>query len=312
MTVSPPLQALLDAAAVAALPPLSEQPLDQVRAGAIQFAMTGAGEKQPVGRVEERELPGPAGDIPVRVYVPDASLPLPVVAYFHGGGWVFMGIETHDWICRRLANATGAIVVSVEYRLAPEARFPAALDDCLAVTQWLAGHADELGGDPRRVAVAGDSAGGNLAAATALAWRDADEPALAAEVLVYPVLDADAATPSYAANAEGYLLTADTMRWFWDQYLGADGDRADPRASPIRATDLTGLPPALVLTAEYDPLRDEGNAYAARLAATGVPVEHHEYAGMVHGFLGMFDLVTEATDAMDRIGAFLRAAFGAA
>jgi acetyl esterase len=307
--VSPALQALLDASAQANLPALADQPLDEVRAGAIAFAQVGAGKKQNVAHVEDRDLPGIAGDIPVRVYAPESAEPLPIIAYFHGGGWVFMGIETHDWICRRLANACSAVVVSVEYRLAPEHKFPAGLDDCMAVTTWLAENGEVLGGDPARLAVAGDSAGGNLAAAVALASRADDGPRLAAQVLVYPATDAACATPSIVQNAEGYLLTAEAMRWFWEQYLGPGGDSDDGYASVLRHPDLAGLPPTLVITAEYDPLRDEGEAYGEHLAQAGVEVSTRRFDGMIHGFLGMDELVPEANEAMDEITKFLSAIF---
>jgi acetyl esterase len=302
---------MLDAAAAADLPPVETLPLEVTRAGAIAFATSGAGEKQPVADVDDRDLPGPAGEIPVRVYTPDGEGPFPVVAYLHGGGWVFMGIETHDWICRRLANAAGAIVVSVEYRLAPEHPFPAPLDDCMAVVHWLASKADELGGDPNRLAVAGDSAGGNLAAAVTLASRAADGPRVAAQALVYPVTDAACATPSFVQNAEGYLLTASAMRWFWQQYLGDDGNPDDGYASVLRHADLTDLPPTLVITAEFDPLRDEGEAFAEHLAAAGTDVTLRRFDGMVHGFLGMDALLPEADLAMEEIAAFLGQAFRA-
>jgi len=308
--VAPPIRALLDAAAQAEAPPIEEQPIDQARAGAIAFASLGAGEKQDVVRVDDRLLPGLVGDIAVRVYVPEGEPPLPVVAYFHGGGFVFMGIETHDWICRRLANASGAIVVSVDYRLAPEHRYPAALDDCMAVTTWLAEHGGVVGADPERLAVAGDSAGGNLAAAVALASRTVGGPRVSAQVLVYPVTDAACATPSFVQNAEGYLLTAGTMRWFWKQYLGPDGDPDDGYASVLRAPDLSGLPPTLVITAEYDPLRDEGEAYAEHLTEAGVDATVHRYDGMIHGFLGLPDITPDATAAMTEVGDFLRRALG--
>jgi acetyl esterase len=308
MPVAPPIQAFLDAAASAGLPPLYDLPLDEARQNAVVGVQAWEGPKQPVARVEDRQLATAVGPLAARVYTPvETTEPVAVVAYFHGGGWVIMGIDTHDGICRRLARASGAIVVSVEYRLAPEHRFPAALDDCFAATEWLAEHAAELGGDPARLAVAGDSAGGNLAATVALRAR-VHGPALAAQVLVYPVCDAARDTASYAENREGYLLSARDMAWFWDCYLGPDGDPADPFASPLRAADLGGLPPALVLTAEYDPLRDEGEAYARRLDGFDVPVEAHRFEHMIHGFLGMEALVPEADEAMARAGAFLRAA----
>jgi acetyl esterase len=216
-------------------------------------------------------------------------------------------LETHDRIARRLCRASGALIVSVEYRLAPEHHFPAPLDDCMAATHWLSDNAGELDGDPARLAVAGDSAGGNLAAAVALASRADDGPGLAAQVLIYPVTDAACATPSFVQNAEGYLLSASSMRWFWEQYLGPDGDPDSGYASVLRAPDLATLPPALVVTAEFDPLRDEGEAYAEHLREAGNDVTVRRYDGMVHGFLGMDALVPAADAAMNEIGAFLSA-----
>jgi len=306
MPVAPGLRAFLDQVAAANAPPLQTLPLDVAREGAVTMVAAYEGPKQPVAAVKDTELATATGTLRARVYRPDTTGDLlPIVAYFHGGGWVIMGIETHDGICRRLANASGALVVSVEYRLAPEDRFPAALDDCDAATRWLAEHGRDLGGDPTRIAVAGDSAGGNLAAAVALRARTRG-PALRAQALVYPVCDSACATESYRANGESYLLTADTMAWFWDCYLGPDGDPGDPFASPLHADDLAGLPPAMVITAEYDPLRDEGEAYAHRLDQSGVPVTAHRFDGVIHGFIGMEALVPEADAAMAAVGEFLR------
>lgn len=308
MAVAPELGTFLDQLAAADAPSIETLPLDVARGGAIAMVQATEGPKQPVASVEDRELTTSLGPLRARVYRPVATDgPLPIVAYFHGGGWVIMGIETHDNICRRLANTSGAVVVSIDYRLAPEHRFPAALDDCFAATLWLADHAIDVGGDPTRLVVAGDSAGGNLAAAVALRAR-AEGPELLGQVLVYPACDATSETQSYRANGEGYLLTATTMAWFWDCYLGPDGDPADPFASPLRA-DLAGLPAALVITAEYDPLRDEGEAYARRLEGFDVPVAVHRFTGVIHGFLGMEALVPEADAAMAEIGAFLRDVF---
>jgi acetyl esterase len=230
-----------------------------------------------------------------------------VIAYFHGGGFVLGNLDTHDRLSRRLCRASQALVVTVDYRLAPEHRFPAALDDCMAVTHWLGDNAADLRGDRDRIALAGDSAGGNLAAAVALASRADDGPSLAAQALVYPVIDAACATPSFVQNADGYLLTASVMRWFWDQYLGPDGDPDNGYASVLRAPDLAGLPPTLVITAEFDPLRDEGEAYAEHLRNAGNDVTMHRYDGMIHGFLGMDAVVDDADTAMAEVGAFLRA-----
>ncbi len=310
MPVTPAVGTLLDQLAAVNAPSIETLPLDLARQGAIAMVQAMEGPKQPVASVEDRELATRSGRLWARVYRPvptDESLP--IVAYFHGGGWVIMGIETHDNICRRLANASGAVVVSIDYRLAPEHRFPAALDDCFAATEWLAEHGADVGGDPTRLVVAGDSAGGNLAAAAALRART-DGLDLRGQVLVYPVCDAAAGTESYQANGEGFLLTATTMAWFWDCYLGPDGDPADPLASPIHAPDLTGLPPALVITAEYDPLRDEGEAYARHLDGFGVPVTLHRFDGLIHGFLGMEAIIPEADAAMTEIGAFVRAVCG--
>ncbi|MEX2254487.1 MAG: alpha/beta hydrolase [Acidimicrobiia bacterium] len=308
MPVAPELQPYVDGVNGADLRPIFESPIEQVRDQSALFAHMGAKDAEPVEVVEDRTLPGPAGDIPVRVYDPDPGATSPVVAYFHGGGFVMMDLDTHDRVCRRLANAANAVVVSVDYRLAPEHRFPAALDDCMAVIHWLTVHAAELAGDPARIAVTGDSAGGNLAAATALAARNGG-PGLAAQVLIYPVIDAACDTDSFATNAEGYLLTADTMRWFWDLYLGPDGDRDDPYASVMRVDDLSTAPPALVITAEYDVLRDEGEAYAERLRAAGVEVITSRYAGMIHGFLAMDDMTSAAGAAIREAAAFLQACF---
>jgi acetyl esterase len=311
MPVAPGLAGYLAQVAAANAPPIETLPLEDARAYATTAMQATEGPRQSVAWVEDRELSTATGPSWVRVYRPvPTDDPLPVIAYFHGGGWVLMGIETHDRICRRLANATGAVVVSVDYRLAPEHRFPAALDDCFAVTEWLADHAGRLGGDPQRLVVAGDSAGGNLAAAVALRARAAG-PALRGQVLVYPACDAAAETESLRTNGEGYLLTAADIAWFWGCYLGPDGDPMDPLASPIHAPDLTALPPAVVITAEYDPLRDEGEAYARRLDGFDVPVVLHRFDGVIHGFLGMEGLVPEADAAVAAIGAFTRGLFAA-
>jgi acetyl esterase len=260
-----------------------------------------------VARVEDRVI---AGEVPVRVYWPDASrgTPAPAVVYCHGGGWVLCDLETHDIPCRNLANATGAVVVSVDYRLAPEHRFPAAVDDAYAALQWVHDHAGDLGVNPDRLAIAGDSAGGNLTAALALAARDQGGPPLRFQLLIYPVLDHDFGRPSMIENADGYFLTATHMRWYWDQYVPDVAVRDDPLASPLRATDVRGLPPAYVVTAECDPLRDEGHAYADRLRAAGVPVTYRCAPGMFHGFFGMGDVLATAKIENEAAYAAVRAA----
>lgn len=264
----------------------------------------------PVGRVEDRRIPGPAGEIPVRIYTPEGSGPFPLIAFFHGGGFVLCSLETHDELCRAMCRDAGAVVVSVDYRLAPEAKYPAAADDCYAATAWCAAHAAELGADAARLVVAGDSAGGNLAAVTALRARDLGAPRIRHQVLIYPATHCDFNTPSYRENAQGYFLTADAMRWFWAHYLANPAQASEPYACPAHAADLKGLPPATVITAEYDPLRDEGEDYAAQLRAAGVPVVLKRYDGMIHGFVSMGDVFDDARAAQRLIAEQLRAAWG--
>jgi acetyl esterase len=305
LSLDPEARAYLEATAALGLPSFAEQGAVAAREAAALRAPLLAGELEPVARVEDRTLPGPAGPIRVRLYAPEASAPLPVLAYFHGGGWVTGDLDTHDSACRGLANRARCLVVAVDFRCAPEHRFPAALEDCWAVVEWLGHEAGGLGGDPARIAVCGDSAGGNLAAAVALRAKERGGPLLAAQVLVYPVLDFNLDTPSYLASANGYGLTRDAMRWYWEQYLGEDGDGSLPEASPLRAGDLSGVAPALILTCEHDPLRDEGAAYARRLAAAGVPVEAIDEAGMIHGYFRMAGVISRARKSWDDCGRFL-------
>src|SRR2546428_1392607 len=233
--------------------PFDELSVDEARAAIVTLSAA-AGEGGAVARVETRAVPGRRGEIPVRVYTPEGRAPFPVLVYFHGGGWVIGSLETHDGICRHLANAAGAVVVSVDYRLAPEHPFPASGEDAYAATRWVAANAAALGGDPRRIAVGGDSAGGNLAAVVSLMARDRGGPPLVFQLLVYPVTDLPSANASYRENAEGYFLTAKSMHWFFAHYCGANPDASDPYLCPLRAKNLRGLPPALVVTAEFDPL----------------------------------------------------------
>jgi len=269
---------------------------------------------EPVGAVDDRTVPGPAGRVPVRVYHPAGTgdtAPLPVVAFFHGGGWVVCDLDSHDGMCRAICNASGCIVVAVDYRLAPEHRFPAGAEDAYAVTAWLAEHAAELGGDGSRLAVCGDSAGGNLAAVVALMARDRGGPRLGLQVLVYPVIDYRFDTSSHLDPGDPKVLQSDEVRYYWHEYLTDTAEGAHPYASPIRAGSLAGLPPALVVLAEYDPLRDEGHAYAQRLASEGVPVDEVRYDGMFHSFVTFLSALPQARAAVGRIGDALRAAFPA-
>jgi acetyl esterase len=295
----------------AGLPPLGSVSVEETRQGMV--AATAAGEEpEPVAKVEDRSIPGPGGQIPVRIYTPQGSGPFPVLVYFHGGGWVIGNVDTHDPTCRTLTNAAGCVVVSVDYRLAPEHKFPAAVDDCYAATQWVAANAAAINGDSSRIAIGGDSAGGNLTAVVAIEAREQGGPPLVFQLLVYPVTDYSFSTPSYQDNADGYLLTKDSMVWFWDHYLRTEADGQDHRASPLRASDLTGLPPALVITAEYDPLRDEGEAYGRRLQEAGVDTTISRYDGMIHGFFGMVGIMDKSGQVMEEATAALRAAFAGA
>ena len=263
--------------------------------------------------VRDLSIPGAGGDpetsLPIRTYTPPGEGARPVFVYFHGGGWVRGDLDTHDGLCRLLAETADCVVVSVDYRRAPEHRFPAAVHDAYAATAWAAEYAGIVGGDPDRVAVGGDSAGGNLAAAVTLLARERDGPELAHQVLLYPVTDYTFDTSSYDENAAGYLLSRASMRWYWERYLGDDIDGANPYASPLRARDLSGLPSATVITAGYDPLRDEGAAYADRLREGGVSVTHENYPGMVHVFASFPDL-DRARDARRVIADGLATAFG--
>jgi acetyl esterase len=263
-----------------------------------------------VGGVSERSIAGPGGTLKLRIYRPVGPGPFPLLAFFHGSGFVLCSLDTHDGMCRNLCAGVGCVVVSVDYRLAPEHRYPAGLDDCVFATRWIAEHAAELEGDVGRLAVCGDSAGGNLAAAAALRIRDEAGPALCGQLLIYPVTDYHTpGTPSYQANAEGYGLTRDTMVWFWTHYLSDPAEAAQPYVSPLRAGNLGGLPPALVVTAEYDPLRDEGEDYARALRAAGTPCVMSRWQGMNHGFFFWVGLVDKAGEAMDESCAWLRQIF---
>ena len=304
MPLDPMAEILLQRMAATEAPPMSEMSPQEARE-AYRELTTLAGTPEDVKNVEDRAIDG----VPCRVYSAGAGK-APAVLFFHGGGWVIGDLETHDVMCRSLANATGAVVVSVGYRRAPEHRFPAAAEDCFAVTRWVAEHGAAIGADGTRLAVCGDSAGGNLAAVVALRARDEGGPALRTQVLVYPVTDAAMDSASYTENGEGKLLTADVMRWFWAQYAPDAADREHAYASPVRAAELARTAPALVITAEFDPLRDEGEAYAALLEKAGVPVTLHRYDGQVHGFVHLSGFFPQGTAALAEIAAHLNDAFG--
>lgn len=261
-----------------------------------------------LGDVRDLRVPGPASSVPVRTYNPSpGGPPLPVIVYYHGGGYVIGDLDTHDGVCRSIARRSGCLVLSVDYRLAPEHRLPAAVDDACADLRWIADSAGTVGGDPSRIAVAGDSAGASLATVVAILARDQGGPHLCAQALVYPGVDASTTDrPSCRFFATGYLLTTGRLRWFYDQYVPAASDRSDIRVSPILAADLGRLPPALVLTAQFDPLRDEGEEYARKLEAAGVPVLMRRFDGMVHGFLSVDRWLPAAREAVDLVASFLR------
>jgi len=260
--------------------------------------------------VEDRHIPGPAGQLPVRIYTPEAPRPMGVLVYYHGGGWVLGDLESHDNVCRALANGAGCVVVSVDYRLAPEHKFPAAPEDCYAATRWVAENAESLGADPSRVAVGGDSAGGNLAAAVAMMARDRSGPAIRFQLLFYPVTDCALDTPSQKEfAADGYVLSRGDMEWFWNHYLEAGADRQNPYACPLRAKNLGNLPPALILTASHDPLRDEGERFAERLMTSGTKVTCTRYDGVVHGFVSFADALDQGKKGLEQAAEALRNAF---
>ena len=255
--------------------------------------------------VENRAI---AGQIAIRLYRPTVGSTLPCLMFFHGGGWVLGDLDTHDTLCRRLARESGCVVVAVDYRHPPEHRFPAALDDCFAAVQYVAAHARDFDLDASRLAVCGDSAGGNLAAAVTLRARDEDGPRLHSQWLIYPVIGADFDTVSYRTFGENYGLTRAAMRWFWNQYVPILLDRGNPLATPGNALSLAGLPTAHVITAEYDVLRDEGERYALRLRAAGVRVTARRYDGMIHGFLHMAEPFDDGKRAVTELGQAIRSA----
>ncbi len=264
-----------------------------------------------VAEIRDLAIPGAGGTIALRLYRPDRAGCHPALVYLHGGGWVLGDIPTHERLCTEIVHGAGCAVVSVGYRLAPEHKFPAAAEDAFAATQWVSNHAEELGIDARRIAVGGDSAGANLATVACLMARDRQASMPVCQILVYPVTDCDFETPSYRENAEGCLLTRSTMQWFWKCYVDSEADMLHPYASPLKAEDLSGLPAALVITAELDPLRDEGESYARRLQEAGVPTSLTRYDGMIHAFIRRTDIFDQAHAAQREVCRRLRQAFAA-
>lgn len=302
--LDPQIRAILEQLEAKGDPPLETLPVAEARQAAMDGLAEWRGDPEPVSKVEDLRIPGPDVLIPIRIYYPERAIPSAALVYFHGGGWVVCNLDTHDVICRSIARQSGAVVVSVDYRLAPEHKFPAAVTDCYAATKWVAENAEALGIDPSRISVGGDSAGGNLAAVISLKSRDENGPDIASQALVYPVTDLSSFdTPSYREFADGYGLTAPEMEWFRAHYLARPEDGHSPHASPLLAADLRGLPPALVITAECDPLRDEAEAYAKRLNESGVPVWLTRYTGMIHPFFSMPGGVTKGREAIAEVAA---------
>jgi acetyl esterase len=307
--LDPGVRALLDAIEKVGDPPLETLSPSEARKLAAERFVPVAGVLEPLRSIENLRIPGPAGEIPIRVYTPDAPGLRPAMVYFHGGGWVICDLDTHNVVCSAIAHRAGAVVVSVDYRLAPEHKFPAAVIDAYGATEWVFANAARLGIDAARISVGGDSAGGNLAAVVSLKSRNQNGPAIALQALVYPVTDLSSmTTPSYVEFAEGYQLTKALMEWFRDHYLASPSDAANPYASPLLAPDLRGLPPAVILTAECDPLRDEGEAYGERLAEAGVPVTSTRYAGMIHPFFSLSGAIPRALDAIQQVADAVRTA----
>ena len=295
--------------AAGSLPGIDTLPVDQARAQ-VKARYPRPVTPHPVGHVRDIHVRGGAGQIPARVYTPPGSGPFPLLMFFHGSGFTVLDLDTHDEICRRLCAGTQCVVVSVDYRLAPENPFPAAPDDCLASTRWSAAHAAELDADASRIAVAGDSAGGCLAAVTALRIRDEGGPPLCAQLLVYPVMDyPEPMTSTHATFATGFGLTLNVLRWYWRNYVEDAALRNHPYAAPLRAQSFAGLPPALVQSAEFDVLRDEGERYVDLLHEHGVEAYRTRCMGMNHGFLKYLGVLTEADAYLDDAIAFLRRRF---
>ncbi|MFM2057820.1 MAG: hypothetical protein RLY71_2205 [Pseudomonadota bacterium] len=311
--LDPQARALIDLMIARAVPPTHT--LSPAEARRYYLERRGYSQPAPPDMAEVRELvaPGPRGALALRLYRPlgaPAGRPAPALVYFHGGGWTIGDLDTHDVLCRQLADQSGCVVVSVDYGLAPEERFPAAPDDCLAATRWVHAQAEALGIDASRLAVGGDSAGGNLAAVVAIAARDAGDLPLAFQLLIYPATDMRALAPSHTSKGQGYLLTADSIRYYRAHYIADEADWSDWRASPLLRDDLAGLPPALVLTAGFDPLCDEGHQYADRLSAAGNACQVVCFARQLHGFITMSRIIDEAHTAVGLCALALRRALG--
>lgn len=308
----PQARGLLERIAASGLPPVHAQSPDEARQSFVARRRITQPDPPPLPLVKDLSIPGPRGALAVRLYRPDVSPALlPCLVYFHGGGWVIGGLDSHDVLCRQLALGSGCAVVSVDYALAPEYPFPAAVEDCLAATRWVRTNAQSLGIDPMRMGVGGDSAGGTLATVVAIASRELDGPPLAWQMLVYPTTDQRRVTASHRTNASGFLLTAESLRWYHDHYLGGTLHDGDWRASPLSCPDLRGLPPALVLVAGFDPLRDEGIRYAQALDEAGNRATLVSFERQIHGFVTMGRVIDEANEAVALLAGAMRRALAA-
>jgi len=310
MTLDPQVKFVLERMAASPLPPLHTMPPAQARQMFDMTALALDAKNVPIGATKDMKIPGPGGQIPIRIYTPvgkTESELLPGLVFFHGGGFVIGSIQTHDAPCRLLANGSECRVISVDYRLAPEHKFPAAVEDCFAATQWVAGNGKEIGVDSSKLAVGGDSAGGNLSAVVCqLAKANGNSPKISFQLLVYPTTDATTDTNSRKEMGKGYFLETEMMDWFMENYGGANGNREDARFSPLLANDLSGLPPAYVITAGFDPLKDEGEAYAKKLLDAAVPTTYISYAGMIHGFWNMSGVIDVAKESISEACAALK------
>lgn len=306
MALDPKVKELLTAIAAAGLPSIDSIPLEAVREMVEKGYAAMRIPVMAVGSIRNRSFSISDGKIDVRIYIPRGEGPFPVMVFFHGGGWVLFHLDAYDPICSHICALAGIIVVSVEYRLSPEYKFPLATDDCLEATRWTAKHCREWNGDPFRIFLAGDSAGGNLAAVTAMRIRDEGGPDIRGQVLIYPATDYyEPEKPSYVEFAAGYNLSMDDMKWFWKMYLHNKEDAKNPIAAPLLAADLSGLPPALVIVSGFDPLRDEGIAYADRLKKSGILVRLSVYEEMIHGFLSYLGILKQAKTAIEEISGWL-------
>ena len=297
MSLAPEIKAFLEAGAAAGLPQVWEAPVDVIRKN-TQSRPTLAGPVEPVHEIVNRFIPGPTADLPIRIYRPTAANNAPAIVYFHGGGWVLNFLDIYDASLARLANQSGATIISVNYQKAPEHPFPIPFDDCYATLLWVIANATELNIDPRKIGVAGDSAGANLASGVAIKSRD-NEIALAFQLLIYPCNDRNFETESYIENATGYGLSTQSMQWFWDQYLQGSQHDTNPYAVPMRAGSFSEVAPAIIITAQYDPLISDGENYAALLERDGISVIYKEYAGMIHGFFTNMAVTPTARESID-------------